>query len=868
MKRSTALFAVTSLLFFFLSACNTSKNADRNIVARSLDDLMARDNGYFNARLIMRESEQSFWNDQVENYEEILPVFKYGTQEQATGMQAQMDEVIQKCSYVIQAHKKSKWVDDSYFLIGKSYFYQRNFEDALATFQLIVSDYSNLIEKQSKSKRIVEDEDGELTFFEKFRHHPVSSEAGLWVARTLVEKKKYSESHTVISVLKSRENFPQWLLGELYAIEADGYMKQGQNENAIEPLTEAAKYTEDKVLKARYHFILAQLYAEARDNDKAVKNYKAVLESKPSYDMDFYAKLNMAKLSLSEYGVTGRETKENLLALLKDEKYRDFYGLIYYTLADIAFAAKDQDLGMQYLNQSIRSTNDGKQRGLAYMKLGDIHYAVPDYPLSYAYYDSTVNTLPNEHERFNEIKTLRDNLKLLVDELKIIETEKKLQYWASLSEKDLYKELEKLVPETEEKDSTTAGAAPTNVNTLAPNPTEGDFYFYNTTLRSRGFSEFKKKWGNRKLEDNWRRIEKGSFGEETEEAVEKGAEEPTIDLTGKNLTIEKIIQGLPRTEEDIAASNAKIAAALYRAGIIYKDNFRNNPKAIEQFEDNVNQYAGNTFEVQALYQLYILTNPPKKDTYKNRILSDHPDTDYARVIRDPDYFRQKEKAQQALDTYYAETYDLLQKRDYPAVKARVAAADSLFPGNALKPKFDMLNALSDADNLDNFKNSLQKVALKYPSNEVGERAQQLLDYLRRGSVLEDAGKAIETASYTFNETEEQYFMFIMQGTGKNATTLKNNLATFNSGNFGSDNLKISSLLLGKENSIILVKSFTNVEKAMIYYYAVKDNTGVFKDLQKDIFTPMVISKSNYVQFFKVKDVVGYTAFFEENYMDK
>ncbi len=108
MKRSTALFAVTILLLFFLSACNSSKNADSNIVARGVNDLMARDNGYFNARLIMREAEKTIWNEQAEKYEEVLPIFKYGTQEQATAMQAQMDEVINKCSFVIQIHKKSK----------------------------------------------------------------------------------------------------------------------------------------------------------------------------------------------------------------------------------------------------------------------------------------------------------------------------------------------------------------------------------------------------------------------------------------------------------------------------------------------------------------------------------------------------------------------------------------------------------------------------------------------------------------------------------------------------------------------------------------------------------------------------------------
>lgn len=869
MKRSSVLFAVTILLLFFVTACSSSKNADRNIVARSVDDLIARDNGYFNARLIMRETERNLWEEQQDNYEEILPIFKYGTQEQATAIQPGMDEVNNKCSFVIQKHKKSKWVDDCYFLIGKAYFYQRDYEQALTSFQYIVAEYSNLIEKQSKNKRINEDEDGELSFFEKLKHQPVSSEAGIWVARSLVEKRKFSEAHTVVSVLKSKENFPKWLLGELYAVEADGYMKQGQYENAIEPLSEAVANTEDNAVRARYQFILAQLYAQQKNNEKAMAAYKAVLESKPSYDMDFYARLNMAKLSLNNSALNGRESKEDLLALLKDEKYKDYYGLIYYTLADIAFADNDQDLGMKYLNASIRSTMDGKQRGLAYMRLGDIYFGEPEYKMAYAYYDSTVNTLPSEHERFKEIKSLRDNLKLLVDELTIIETERKLQYWAGLSEKDLMKELEKIVPEEKEKDSITADITnPTNITPLTPGTVDGDFYFYNTTLRSRGYSEFKKSWGTRKLEDNWRRSEKGSFGEEGESESETASEEAAIDLTGKNITIDKIKQSLPTTPEMLAASNARIAGALYRAGLIYKDNFKDKAKAIGSFEDNVNNFEGNEYEVHCLYQLYRLTSQPAQNTYKQKLLEKYPESDYARIITDPGFYERKEAEKHALEDYYAATYDLLQLHDYPAVKARVIAADSLFKVNPLRPKFDMLNALADADSIDQFKNSLQKVALKYPEHEVGIKAQEILDYLRRGSALEEAGKAIATANYTHDATEEHYFIFVMTGTGKNATTMKNNVATFNSSNFSADNLKISSLLLGKENSIILVKPFTNEEKAMIYYYAIKDNIGVFKDLSKEGFLPVVISKSNYVQFFKVKDVDGYEAYFQENYLDK
>ena len=35
---------------------------------------------------------------------------------------------------------------------------------------------------------------------------------------------------------------------------------------------------------------------------------------------------------------------------------------------------------------------------------------------------------------------------------------------------------------------------------------KGEWYFYNTSLKSKGFTEFKAKWGNRPNADNWRRL--------------------------------------------------------------------------------------------------------------------------------------------------------------------------------------------------------------------------------------------------------------------------------------------------------------------------------------------------------------------------
>ena len=868
MKRCSVIYLLTILALFFISACSPG-NKSQGFVGRQFNDLAARDNGYFNARLLMTESEESLWEQQADNYEEILPIFKYGTQEQAAGVQPSMDEVMKKTSLVIDLHTKSKWADDSYFLIGKANFYKRNFTEALTAFQYVVAEYSDLKkESNSKKKKKKKDDEETSSFLQKLQHQPVADEASLWVARCLIELEGYDDASTVLSVLKSKADFPENLLSELYAVEADCFIKQGQLQSAIAPLQNSIDLLENKKLKSRYNFILAQLYESKKESDKAIASYKLVLDGKPDYTMEFYAKLNMTKLTMSNYGVKGNETVDELKALLKDEKYTEFYGMIYYVLADMALADKDREQGNEYLNKSIRTSMDDKQRSSSYLRLADLYYADPEYKLAYAYYDSTLTILQRDNERYDEIKKLHDGLKLLVEQLDIIETEKKLQYWASLSDKDLEKELEKIIVEEEERDSLTNEIIAPVIQTQGTAPgTEGAFYFYNTALRSRGYTEFKKTWGTRKLEDNWRRSDKGNFDNTEETEVDTAATE-TIDLTKKGLKIDDIIASLPKSPEAIAASNAKIASALFNAGMIYKDNFKNRGKAISSFDENVEKYPENLFEAQSLYQLYVLSTGQDQSEYKNELLTKYPESMYAKIIIDPDYLKSSEKKDEAIKTFYAATYDSLQEGNYPGVLNMVKLADSLFKPNPYKPKFEMLAALTLGvpDSIDKFKVELQKIALKYPQDEVGIRAQEILDYLRRGSTMDDAEKTNAVVNYTFKEDEEHYFIFVMPGSGKESTTLKNNIATFNSANFSTENLKISSLLLGKENTIVLVKSFTGIEKAMVFYHTISENEEVFKDLTKEQITPYVISKSNYVLFFKSKNVDTYEQFFQDNYL--
>ncbi|MFN0274634.1 MAG: hypothetical protein ACKVPJ_02720 [Chitinophagales bacterium] len=866
MKQRSFAIACTILTLFLLSGCSSGKK-NGNFLSRGYHNTAAYNNGYFNAKISMKENETNF-NTQIEDdYTLILPVFKYPDEATAQSVQATMDDIIKKNSIVIQLHPKSKWVDDCYFLIGKSNFYKHNYEEALTAFQYIINEYSNAGKKKKKKKK---SDDGEMSLLESLQHQPVHNESSLWVVRTLIEMKEYNTANTALSVIQSNKKFPENLLGELYAVEADANIKQGMYGAAIEPLTKSIKNIKEDAVSARYHFILAQLYETVDEDANAIEALKEVIELKPDYTMDFYARLKMAQLMMENYN-SGDGTSKMLADMLKQEKYKEFYSLLYNTLAGIEMSNKNTDKAVEYLQLSTRSSDaDAYQKAIAYMKLGDIKYEGIDYVPAYTYYDSSLISLPKEHERYEEIVLRRDGLNELVRELKIIETEKKLQYLATLNEKQLEEELNKMVPEVEEENE--QDFLENTTETTSSNSSGTTFYFYDAGMRSRGFTEFKKTYGSRKLEDNWRRIDKTSSVEEEEFAAVTGDTTSTgksIDLSSSDITKEDILRSIPRSDEQKAASNARIASALYNAGRIYKSNFSNFSKAKDNFTENLTTYPKNNYELQALYQMYLLHDGSKKEEYKNLILTKYPGSLFANIIIDPEYLNKQAKKDAAVEAYYTSCYRKYETDSISALTGMLARTDSLFKNNPIKPKFEMLAALTLGKQLkeEEFVSALQGIVKKYPADEVGVKAKEILVAMGK-EAKEEKKTESSPVNYTFKPEEEQYFITVINTTGKEASTLKTNITNFNGINFSIANLKVSSLLLGKDKTLVMIKSFKGVSEAMSYYTMISENSDITKDLTTDEVTMFLISKSNYVQFYKSKDVESYYYFFETNYFSE
>lgn len=153
-------------IIFFLSSCVTQKQkGDLSALGKAYHNTTARYNGYFNANEILESSFTNLENQQADNFNQILPIFKYVNAENPQAVSAELDEAIKKVSVVVGLHRDSRWADDCYLLMGKAQFLQQDYEAAEQTLRYLVNEYdpSLLKLKEAKKKNAKEKESNQKT---------------------------------------------------------------------------------------------------------------------------------------------------------------------------------------------------------------------------------------------------------------------------------------------------------------------------------------------------------------------------------------------------------------------------------------------------------------------------------------------------------------------------------------------------------------------------------------------------------------------------------------------------------------------------------------------------------------------------------
>lgn len=890
-RSSYQMLALLGLMVLLVaSSCSRKKSGFTN---RLYHNTTSQYNWYFNSKEILLQTNNQLWATKEEDYLELLPVFVVPSEEQQKNLYPQMDAIIEKCGTLIDRHsmeinkkEHNKWIDDSYLLIGIANFYKGRYSTAQEMFAYVAKKY------KGQSSRY---------------------DAALWLARTYFEMEKYGKAKTVLSVIEKdmAKDRPKDFEANLNAVYADMYLRQEKFKEAVPYIEEAARLTDDKRMKARLTYIAGQTFQNEGKARQAIALFEQVVELKPGYEMEFYAKISMA-LAFDRKLDSGK-----IVAMLKDmareEKYRDFRDQIYYAWADIELEQRNIEEGLRLLKLSATSSvNNPKQKAKSFLRIADIYFADREYLTAKNYYDSTSTLITEEFPGYYDILAKASSLGDLVKNLDVVEVNDSLLNLANMDEKDRNKIILKMIADLEaeferkkleeqealERLQFMGGGTPGQQSYGSGK----NWYFYNPSALGSGLQQFRQRWGTRTLEDNWRRSTKATVQKEFD-PNDPDAPDMAEEVGSGVLTLEEYVDMLPLTDSAKAALHFENIEALYDIGLIYKERLKDEDNAIESFLRIANQYDTSATAPSAFYQLYRIYYEKElsggfvgtgftdnSDYYKDIILADYPDTDYAKLILNPDYLTSKNENYEAERIAYEEIYAKFRKRQYNDVLITCNDVIASEPDNNFLGKYYLIKALAISSRNDptSFENVLKDIIAKFPDTEESEKAAELLGDLNDAKIRKareeraQAGapddpddpddkdatadtKDLDTSMFKEDSSGEHFFALIFPKAEENATEVKELIAQFNSEFFKNANLRVTNSFIDKDHQIVIVRSFKAKDDAMDYYDTFGKNKSILTPLLDKKYPSFAITTKNFTVLFRNKNPDVYQAFFQENY---
>lgn len=867
------IFYISALVVTLL-ACSTKKNT---FVSRAFHNLTARYNGYYYAGENIKEGIFKIEKSNKENFDKVIPVYIYPTYEKAKTNSAEFDLAIKKSSMCIQKHaikdskgneisSAGKWIDNNWINIGISHFYKREFFDGIEAFEYVINSYP-------KSK-------------DKFT-------AMIWLIKSFNEIGSVSSSEPIISFLKNEKNLPIAIKKELTIVTADYYLRRGQNAEAIAKLMEASRNSHflfgiSKKKRARYSFIVAQLLEKSKDNQRAIAYYKKTIGLKPNYEMVFYSIIKIAKLYDGKIKSV-EKTKKSLLKMTTEFKNSDYFDVIYYTLGEIE--EKENHLNQAILNykKSVQtSVSNNNQKALSFLKLGEINFDLNNYQPAEAYYDSTIANLSKDNPEYEIILNRKKTLETLVGHIKTISREDSLQRLVKMNEVDrnafienlmlkLEKENELKINEAEKLQVSNNGSSNNQNADINSNfgglPT---FYFYNSNTKAMGISDFTKKWGNRPLEDNWRRYNKTIVVEELEINSKETKDEKKELTSNTKKKKEDYLKDLPFGDTLMNKSTSKIIRAYYLLGTIYKEELNDEKKTILTFEELNKRFPKNIYLLNNYYILYRTFLKAKNETnsnyYKNKILDDFPQSEFALLIKNPEYAIEINTKKSELESFYNGTYNLFKSDNFIQSYAMSKEGISKFGKNDYLPKFEFIKAISygKLKGIDSLEYGLKLLVAKYPNSDVIPLSKDILLSIKNQknpeSILPVKKTIASLDSFLINFEVEHFLVVLYPDEAKISEEIKINLGRFNSNYYPDNKLTLSDNLFANNKQITLIKSFVGAKESMAYFKNLMKNTQLFSgEIKKELVDIYPVSSSNLPLIYKNKSFETYRLFFNENY---
>jgi tetratricopeptide (TPR) repeat protein len=871
------------LLIVFLlgiGACSTKKNT---WTRRTFHNITAHYNAYYNGQVTLTEAQQDIAKNHKDNYSEILDIFPLGTMESVKTHSMKFDRIMEKASLVIHKHsmvfndiERNPWIARSYFMIGQARFYAHEYGLAKQVFRYVIS---------------------------KYPKSDVRYDAQLWIAHIQVIQGDYDEARGNLGALenyiksgettdKTKQRYP--------LIYADLYLKQENYTAAIPYLRQALKAKMKKNDRARIYFILGQVLQEQNQFSDAIDAYRMVLKSNPVYDLDFNARINMAQC----FDGSGEDSKtiiSQLNKMLKDEKNKDYLDQVYYALAGVALKTGDEAQAIEYLKLSVeKSTNNNLQKSFSSLKLADIYFANESYENAQAYYDSTILFLPKTYPDYDQLKERKDILTELVSNILIVQYQDSLLDLADMSASQRNKVIDGIIQQVIEEDRRKQEEEMLRQQSLqfmeenrrtTQSVTQGKSqkaYWYNPQTLSFGFTEFQKKWGQRKLEDYWRLSSKVvmEFGSEEEMEEEAAAAKDSLQkLKNDKKSRAYYLADVPLTQEMKDTANRKISDALYNMGFIYKEQLQNRPKATESFEKLLKRYPKTKHTPAAYYFLHqlftIVDDDGEANFYKKALIKEYPESDYAKLIEDPEYYKKLQQDSEKANDLYEKAFRMYKLNKYDKAIKYASEAISTYPDEkVVLAQCALIKALSIGKTSDttSFLVALNTVVNSYDGSESAQLAQVLIDRIKAGQKVGkggtenpatagrgDASNSEKPSIYDSNRKNTHMFIVIVNRKNMRSVEMQQSITQHNDKYFATDRLTVSAIPLDQNNIIVGVSNFKDADAAVVYLKTLQRNKEARTMLRKVNNEYFIISQENYTRLYKSRNLEAYKQFYKKQY---
>ena len=908
-RTRTAVFALLLLLLAVVTGCSTSRNT---AASRSYQALVTKYNVYFNGSEAYRQGYEAQEKAKTDNLLEILDLYPISDEKVRSTGSSSFDVAIEKAQKGIKLHsitakpKKKKgsptesekafqnkneynpFLWHAWFLMADAQRQKGDFIEAASTYSYITKIYYDepeiVAEAQYKMAQCYSELGWNYEAEELFQR---SGETKTNLARHLDHQSRYA-AH-LLNQERYEEGIP--------------LLEESINRKGV-----------SKTQRIRERYLLAQLYKTTERNDDAYRMFGKVIRMSPPHDIEFHARIQQTETMVGNSSM--RKIMRKLKRMERDPNNKESLDQIYYAMGNIHLMRGDTVTALRLYNEGVdKSEKASPEKGILLLTMADLYWNMKDFPNASRCYSQAVGMIGSTHKEYPTVKLRSEVLEDLVRCDGTVKLQDSLQWLSTLPDERVNDIIDKVIEDLieqerleeerqkqEQKEAARKGmASELSIQSDQGSSSAGQWYFYNTKVVERGKKEFRKQWGDRKLEDNWRRSNKTTLAL-TEpdftgtESIGRLESDTLMDIIVDTLSTsgqetdphkrEYYIQQIPYSPDQKTESDKLISESLLELGIIYKDRLSEYPDAETSLTRVVTDYPESDQADEAMYNLYLMYSlwgrHDMADSCRSRMQRLYPESDYTLMVCDPDYIDNARYGKHREDSIYVVTYAAFRDGDMWTVRNNCETSATKYPKGQHRAKFMFLDAALDLQtgNTDLFLEKLKAIVTKYPDNEISELAGLIAQGIQNGRILQSTSfssiwdrrngtaesDSAETEIPQFSEERYEPFIFVL---AYPEGELDQNQLLFEVARFNFTNYMMRNFDIGFETQqgigMMIVGEFLNFDEAYVYQHNLYDDADMASKLSG--IKAVVITPGNLEILLKHYSFNDYQEFYEEHFLN-